>query len=148
VYAPRVPTCFRCPEPATVALPEGGYCHDHARALADSLARAVVLDRDDNVCQACGDKRSGCQWAHILARRVAPALVHEPDNALALCASCHGDFTLHPARFEAWLDRERPGLRERLRRDQGAAERSPLRVTLDVRIASLRSMLYGAEVPA
>ena len=147
VYAPRV-SCLRCPDPSTVDLPEGGYCRSHALALAEALCRAVVLDRDENVCQRCGDKRSGCQRAHVLGRRVAPALRIEPDGALALCAACHGEMTLHPARWTLWLDEHRPGLLDRLRREQALAERRPVRVGLDVRIEVLRSMLYGAEVPA
>jgi hypothetical protein len=136
-------SCLRCSQPGTVSLPEGDYCRSHALDLGAALCRAVVLDRDENVCQSCGDKRSGCQWAHVLGRNVAPALKLEPDAALALCASCHGEFTLHPARWRDWLDRERPGLRARLQREQALAERSPLRVPLDARIRALRSMLYG-----
>jgi hypothetical protein len=115
---------------------------DELTREADDLARRVVLDRDGNVCQRCGDKRSGCQWAHVLARRVAPYLRHDPDNALALCAACHGEFTLHPAAFGDWLAADRPGLVPMLREREAVLERRGW-TDLDATVAGLRAMLYG-----
>ena len=132
---------FRCTKPATVRLPEGQVCEPHATLIADALARAVVLDRDANTCQSCGDKDRGCQWAHVLARRVAPFIRHDPDNALALCATCHGDFTRHPARFAEWIDRARPGLRDSLRDRDRRAQYAPVRPGIEATVAELRGML-------
>lgn len=135
-----------CGNGAGVHLPEGWVCHKHAVGIADALARALVLDRDANVCQACGDKNRGCQWAHVLARRVAPFLRWDPDNALALCAACHGDFTLHPARFRLWLERNRPGLREALQARDRRAQYAPVRPGIEETVAELRGMLGWAPL--
>jgi 5-methylcytosine-specific restriction endonuclease McrA len=136
-----------CRAAARTRLPEGWYCNAHAQKLADRLAHDLVLDRDANVCQRCGDKSRGCQWAHVLARRVAPYLRLDPDNALALCAACHGEFTLHPTRFGEWLDAERPGLRLRLQERERVMERRAVVPGLAQQIADLRDML-GIGPPA
>jgi hypothetical protein len=130
-----------CRDRGTVDLPEGSYCHRHADRLADALARAVVKDRDGNICRRCGDKRVPTEWAHVLARRVAPFLRWDPDNAVALCSACHGEFTLHPDRWWDWLGDEAPGLVGELRRREARAEHAQFRPGVDAVIADLRLML-------
>jgi len=137
----------RCKHRASVRVEGGDLCVPHADRLGDDLARAVVLDRDGNRCQRCGDLRVPAEWAHVLARRVAPFLRRDPDNALALCSLCHRRFTARPNEFRDWLDRERPGLREDLLARELRAERSPFAPEIADVIASLREML-GYAPPA
>lgn len=134
-----------CSEEATVRLPERAICRAHAVGIADRLARRVVVERDGGRCRRCGREDDGVQWAHILGRRVAPALRYDPANALSLCWSCHGYFTAHPARFSEWLEEELPGRRADLVLRQAEAERSGVSRPLDATIAWLRAELLTEE---
>lgn len=92
------------------------FCKQHAKKLADKLARQVVLYRDGYRCQRCGKTdREGAviQWAHII-RRGALSIRWKEDNAVALCAECHVFFTYREEEWRTWLDLNYPGLWDRL----------------------------------
>ena len=66
-------------------------------------ARAVVLARDEGVCQRCGE--SGCVEVHHRVTR-ARGGPHHPENLVALCAGpgtndCHG--LVHAFNEQPWL---------------------------------------------
>lgn len=61
--------------------------------------RAAVLARDNWSCRRCGDE-SGLQVHHRLPRSRGGK--HEPENGVAVCASCHR--LIHSHQTPDWMD--------------------------------------------
>ena len=60
--------------------------------LAKNLAewRKLVLERDNYICQICGNPANIAD--HIIARKLEPELLLDTDNGRALCNSCHAKY--------------------------------------------------------
>lgn len=69
------------------------------RTRADILFSQYIRNRD-KCCQRCG-KTDGLQCAHIFSRRHWNTR-HDPENAIALCFTCHEYFTGNPLVFATW----------------------------------------------
>ena len=61
----------------------------------------------DGECQACGSTEF-LQCAHIHSRSYKSIRV-DPDNAVALCRSCHVKFTHRPLEWSIWVEEKFPG---------------------------------------
>jgi len=128
-----------------VKLDDGGWCKTHARVLADTLAREIVLYRDGYCCQRCGKSREDgavIQWCHVLSRD-ARSIRWDPLNSMALCQPDHFFFTVQPARWATFLDERWPGRIEELHRLRNEAARSGTKPDYAEIIASLRSQVSG-----
>jgi 5-methylcytosine-specific restriction endonuclease McrA len=134
----------RCTRPQVVILEDGGWCKPHAKLLADALARAIVLGRDDWTCQRCGMTKEGgpIQWAHVKTR-ASLSIRWDPENSMALCKGCHYFFTVQPHRWDAFLDENWPGRRHELERKRDAAIAAGDKPDYAEIIASLRSQAAG-----
>ena len=60
--------------------------------LAKNLVewRKLVLERDNYICQLCGEPAKLAD--HIVARKLEPELLLETDNGRALCYPCHAKY--------------------------------------------------------
>ena len=82
----------------------------------DALARhLVVVLRDRNTCQRCGNRWpvKQIQWAHILNRQ-AKSIQWTPWASLALCSGCHMWFDADRTRGRAWWAEKFPERAQRL----------------------------------
>lgn len=73
---------------------------------ADTAFSKYVRLRD-GACQNCGAAEY-LQCAHIISRSYKSIRVN-PDNAVALCRSCHVSFTHRPLEWRAWVEERYPG---------------------------------------
>lgn len=73
------------------------------RTKADALFSEYVRKRD-KFCQRCHRSSDSLQCAHIFSRRHW-ATRHDPQNAIALCFSCHQFCTENPIDFTHWIIR-------------------------------------------
>lgn len=64
-------------------------------------------------CAHCGAKSGHSH--HILTRGSQAGLKCCPSCVMPLCEDCHGYFHDCPATFQAWLENEKPGLRDHLK---------------------------------
>lgn len=87
---------------------------------ADRLFSEQVRNRDRR-CRNCGSFER-LQCAHIISRSYKSIRI-DPDNAVALCASCHVFFTHRPIEWEIWVEDEFPGRLAHLRKKALAYER-------------------------
>lgn len=74
----------------------------------DQLFSKIIRLRDRFNCRRCGRYfpfGHGLQAAHIFSRR-HQSTRYDPDNASALCFSCHQYFGEHPTIFTAWIKKE------------------------------------------
>jgi 5-methylcytosine-specific restriction endonuclease McrA len=81
---------------------------------ADELFSKHVRARD-GACLNCGST-AFLQCAHIHSRSYKAIRVN-PDNAVALCRSCHLKFTRWPLEWEAWVESRFPGRWDELKRE-------------------------------
>lgn len=81
-------------------------------ARADVLFAAEIKARD-GACLNCGST-DYLQCAHIITRSYKSIRV-DPDNAVALCRSCHIRFTMRPLEWELWVEERFPGRLAELR---------------------------------
>lgn len=77
------------------------------RDAADAAFSDCVRERADWCCEGCGrefseSSRGSLQCAHIYGRR-AKSIRQDPLNAVALCFSCHKDFTENPLDFDIFV---------------------------------------------
>ena len=74
------------------------------RDKKDALFSDLVRERANWTCEACGKQpeRRMLHCAHIFGRRYRSTRWH-PDNAIALCFSCHQHFTDNPTEFSGWV---------------------------------------------
>ena len=71
----------------------------------DTVFSKLIRLRDRFVCQNCGKyfpKGHGLQCAHIFSRR-HQSTRYDPDNACALCFTCHQYFGENPTIFAVWV---------------------------------------------
>jgi len=52
--------------------------------------RKLVLERDNHICQICGNPANIAD--HIVARKLEPELLLDTDNGRGLCNSCHAKY--------------------------------------------------------
>lgn len=104
-------------------------------AQADALFSKFIRARD-GACQVCGSTEF-LQCAHIHSRSYKAIRVN-PDNAVALCRSCHVRFTHRPLEWRQWVEGRFPGGWEELsaialtyRRVDWKAETARLRETIE-----------------
>ncbi len=104
----------RCKRPAPVVVTETErYCKTHAKLTADTLVGTYVKHVRDLECVSCGTTEN-LQWAHIRSRGattirwfVGPPA---PGNSVALCAREHQFYTLKPAEWDKYVEKNWPGL--------------------------------------
>lgn len=73
----------------------------------DTIFSKLIRLRARWNCENCGKyfpKGHGLQCAHIFSRR-HQATRHDPDNACALCFTCHQYYTGNPTLFTHWVIR-------------------------------------------
>lgn len=75
-------------------------------AQADAAFSKWIRARDGR-CLECGATEF-LQCAHIISRSYKAIRVN-PDNAVALCRSCHTYFTHHPLQWFEWVEEKFPG---------------------------------------
>ena len=71
----------------------------------DTVFSKLIRLRARFNCERCGryfPKGHGLQCAHIFSRR-HQSTRYDPDNACALCFTCHQYFGEHPTIFTAWV---------------------------------------------
>lgn len=51
--------------------------------------REEVLERDNYICQLCGETEGRLHAHHILPKRDYPELIYNVDNGITLCQDCH-----------------------------------------------------------
>lgn len=91
------------------------------REKAIDEAKRVAKERDNYICQKCGIDREQAQiqGSHIIPVNAKGIIACNPDNIIALCASCHkwaGD-SWHEAPLEQkWFDEKFPGRYEELKK--------------------------------
>jgi 5-methylcytosine-specific restriction endonuclease McrA len=73
---------------------------------ADKLFSKMIRDRD-GACVACGSTEF-LQCAHIISRSYKSIRVN-PDNAVALCRSCHTFWTHRPIEWRQYVEGMFPG---------------------------------------
>lgn len=66
----------------------------------------------DGACRKCGTTEH-LQCAHIVSRTYLRTR-HDPENAIALCRSCHVRFTFLPVEWRRWVEDNYPGLMSEL----------------------------------
>jgi hypothetical protein len=107
--------CYR--RPSVIVSEDERYCKTHAKDVADRYVGLFVKERDRWTCQnhqcQATHHTAQIQWAHIISRG-APYIRYDPENSIALCARCHQAFTVAPARWDIFLARRYPGLRDKL----------------------------------
>lgn len=128
--------------PSVTVDEETRYCKTHAKRVADQYVGLFVKERDNWTCQVPHCRRTAhtaqIQWAHIISRG-APYIRYDPENAIALCAGSHQAFTLAPARWDIFLARNYPGLRDRLALREAEGEASGASVDLGAIIRDYRA---------
>ena len=81
------------------------------RTGLDGIVSDLVRERANWICEACGldykHERIQMQCCHIVGRRIT-RLRHDGMNLVAMCASCHANFSLSPLAFAAFV-REKIG---------------------------------------
>lgn len=87
---------------------------------ADKLFSEYIRNRDQR-CRNCGTFER-LQCAHLISRSYKSIRV-DPDNAVALCQSCHLGFTHRPLEWRQWVDEEFPGRWDALQKKALAYER-------------------------
>ena len=65
----------------------------------DEVCADIVKERDGHKCRRCGG--APVYWAHIIRRSRSKAVRWNPDNALALCRSCHKWFDVSADKIQA-----------------------------------------------
>jgi 5-methylcytosine-specific restriction endonuclease McrA len=101
---------------------------------ADKLFSQYIRNRDGR-CRNCGSFER-LQCAHIITRSYKSIRV-DPENAVALCASCHVLFTHRPLEWREWVEVEFPDRWDALTRKALAYER----VDWKAAVAELREMV-------
>jgi hypothetical protein len=78
----------------------------HGRGVSKREDRwfSKAIRQRDGACRCCGSTEDG-QCAHIYGR-ATKATRWDPDNAVRLCATCHGRFTGEPVEWGLWCDME------------------------------------------
>lgn len=111
------------------------------RSTADALFSQYIRQRD-KYCQRCRKYADSLQCAHIYSRRHW-ATRHDPENAIALCFSCHQYFTENPLVFAEWcqLKYGKAKMRSLDVRAHSVVKRS--RGDEKLRAAALRKLLAG-----
>jgi 5-methylcytosine-specific restriction endonuclease McrA len=89
-------------------MPKGNHM-----AQADKLFSQMIRMRDQR-CVSCSSP-DRLQCAHIISRSYKAIRV-DPDNAIALCQSCHVRFTHRPLEWRDFIDEMWPGRWDRLRK--------------------------------
>jgi 5-methylcytosine-specific restriction endonuclease McrA len=142
----KSPRCARLRCNNRIEVPAIGLCKKHAKKEADRLFALAVKQRDGYICQACGKTRENAviECAHVVGRGEL-SIRFNLDNAMALCKGCHYAYTKSEANWRAWLERNRPGLRERLYAIGVQAQHDGWQPDYAEIIASLRSQAVGKE---
>lgn len=84
------------------------------RSYCDNIFSRYIRARDQ-ICQRCG-KTENLQCAHILSRSYS-AVRCDPDNAIAMCYSCHIGWWHHnPVEAGRWFDNRWPGRYDSIRK--------------------------------
>ena len=97
---------------------------------ADVLVRQIIMERDHNECQRCGNLHQ-LQAAHLLSKARRPRLRFELLNVIALCKGCHLYFAhKDPIGFTDWLQHKYPGRIEALKLMAATAGRTDLKELL------------------
>lgn len=82
----------------------------------DKHCRAIVFERDQNICQRCGRTEGEfhldgfpviLQWSHVKGRRFH-GLRWEPDNSKILCSKCHAWWGNNPVLAMDWFIKKFP----------------------------------------
>ena len=60
--------------------------------------RRLILERDDYICQMCGETEGRITAHHILPKRDYPKLIFNVDNGITLCLDCHSE--VHFSEYE------------------------------------------------
>lgn len=75
------------------------------RKKLDIVFSNLVRERANYICQACctnkRNEKATLDCAHIMSRR-SLSLRYHPNNAVALCRSCHMFYTEHPFDWNDW----------------------------------------------
>jgi len=66
-----------------------GSCRNRREATANRKWRTAILERDNCICQMCGETEEELHAHHILPRRDYPQYEFEISNGITLCADCH-----------------------------------------------------------
>lgn len=53
--------------------------------------RNGILERDDSICQLCGETEGRLHAHHILPKRDYPELLYAINNGVILCQDCHAE---------------------------------------------------------
>lgn len=83
----RTPCGHKLGEIASISECEENRCLQLNRCRRYHDFREIILARDEK-CVDCGATQ-GLEIHHVLARRVAPSLVLDPENCVTLCRWCH-----------------------------------------------------------
>jgi 5-methylcytosine-specific restriction endonuclease McrA len=115
---------------------------------AIDLAKIKAKTRDNWTCQKCGKKKGDVQihGSHIFPTRYGN-LASDPDNIIALCASCHNlnvdSWHGSPLETAKWFSEKFPGLEECLREKiQGTPPKLKIDYWID-RYETLKEELKG-----
>lgn len=81
---------------------------------ADVAFSKMIRERD-GACQSCGS-RDFLQCAHLISRSYK-SIRTNPDNAVALCRSCHTRYTHHPLEWREWVEERFPARWDRLKEE-------------------------------
>src|ERR1700751_5540242 len=83
--------------------------------LKNKLDKKVgALCRSKGYCERCGNREQAqIQWCHVSSRQYLSTR-WDPDNYLAMCASCHFWQHKNPTLWTEWFNEKFPGRMKRL----------------------------------